>query len=353
MKRRGFTLIELLVVIAIIAILVALLLPAVQQAREAARRSSCKNNLKQLGLALHNYHDTHSVFPPGQIRGFFDVPNSTTDQEFGNGFSWGAMLLPFMEQGPTYDQLDFSLGVFQGNNKTVIQNLISPPVVICPSDSDRSPRRAFHTNGNLNYMSSVPSTSYYGSTGPFNWSDGTNMRTSGGFFTIDPAPASTMASIKDGTSNTIAVGEKAGSVWNGGSFLGANSSAQVQGGSDFASSQDHYLNYARYPIQNTPVSVYTNIRFGSEHDGGAQFLMADGSVRFISENIEHILEKTGADTSVPPHNAALKAGCLFRNEANSCGDSPGFFSNKTALAGVMGLWQRLHHKNDGLVIGEF
>ena len=100
-KLRGFTLIELLVVIAIIAVLIALLLPAVQQAREAARRSTCKNNLKQLGLAIHNYHDTHGVFPPGYISR--DV--STTDPasaETGLGFSWGTMILPFMDQSPLY-----------------------------------------------------------------------------------------------------------------------------------------------------------------------------------------------------------------------------------------------------------
>ena len=108
----GFTLIELLVVIAIIAILVALLLPAVQQAREAARRSSCKNNLKQLGLALHNYHDVHRVFPPAQLRG----RNSSTGIEYGNAASWGAMLLPFIEQAPLYDQMNFSIGIFEGTN---------------------------------------------------------------------------------------------------------------------------------------------------------------------------------------------------------------------------------------------
>ena len=95
---RGFTLIELLVVIAIIAILIALLLPAVQQAREAARRTQCRNNLKQMGIALHNYHDNFNIFPPGGLQ-------ASTD---GGGASFLAMLLPFMDQGPAYNRMDFN-----------------------------------------------------------------------------------------------------------------------------------------------------------------------------------------------------------------------------------------------------
>ncbi|HBN78082.1 MAG TPA: prepilin-type cleavage/methylation domain-containing protein [Planctomycetaceae bacterium] len=344
--RRGFTLIELLVVIAIIAILVALLLPAVQQAREAARRSSCKNNLKQFGLALHNYHDTHKVFPPGQIRGYA-APN-----EFGNGFSWGAMILPFMEQGAIYDQLNPTIGVFEGSNKTLIQSLSSIEGVICPSDSDRSKTRTVHGTSNTNYMSSVPSTSYKGSSGAFNnWSDNPNPRLSGGFFTIDPAKPSTIASIKDGTTNTIAIGEFAASVWDGGSFLGVQHSTSTLGQSDAACCQDWFLSYALYPITNSNPPSSPSIRFSSEHDGGAQFLMADGSVRFISENVDHILETTGLDTN---NTAARGAGCLWRSEAGGCSDGgSGAFRDKAALASLMGIWQRLHHKNDGLVIGEF
>ena len=155
-RRRGFTLIELLVVIAIIAILVALLLPAVQQAREAARRSSCKNNLKQIGLALHNYHDTHRVFPPGQIRG----RNPSTGVECGNGFSWGAMLLPFLEESAVYDGLDFTIGPFIGSNKTFINSLAGFDFARCPSDTERAKTIAVH-GGQPNFMASIPTTSYF------------------------------------------------------------------------------------------------------------------------------------------------------------------------------------------------
>ncbi len=348
-KRRGFTLIELLVVIAIIAILVALLLPAVQQAREAARRSSCKNNLKQLGLALHNYHDTHRVFPPGQIRGRMTSPT----REMGGGFSWGCMLLPYLEQGAIYDQMDFTIGIFEGSNKTLILGLGPIDAALCPSDTERPKLRSVHGSTTPNYMSSLPNTSYFGSSGAFNnWSDSTNPRLSGGFFTIDPAAPSKIATIKDGTSNTIAVGEASGSVWAGGSFLGLQHNTHSIGDADPACCQDWYLNYALYPISNSlPVPYGANIRFGSEHDGGAQFLMADGSVRFLSENINHILDTTGADMWHKPENGA---GCLWRNGAGGCADgSTGAFRDKAALANYMGVWQRLTHKRDGLVVGEF
>src|SRR5262245_48859233 len=103
---RGFTLIELLVVIAIIAILIALLLPAVQQAREAARRTSCKNNLKQLGIALHSYHDAHRTLPPGYL---YRPNTGSTPPSNAAGFSWGAMSLPFLDQANLYQQFNWNV----------------------------------------------------------------------------------------------------------------------------------------------------------------------------------------------------------------------------------------------------
>ena len=149
-RRGGFTLIELLVVIAIIAILVALLLPAVQQAREAARRTSCKNTLKQFALALHNYHDQHRVFPPGQIAAYTAWNNRP-----GSGFSWGAMLLPYLEQNGIYDSLNFNVRVSDTPNDPFTG--MSFGMLKCPSD-ERPPAQNFDN-------APMATTSYYGKIG--------------------------------------------------------------------------------------------------------------------------------------------------------------------------------------------
>src|SRR5437868_1887907 len=130
-QRRAFTLIELLVVIAIIAILIALLVPAVQKVREASSLAQCKNNLKQIGLALHSYHDTNKLFPPGYIDGNKD-PASTPDNEVGPGWGWASFLLPYLEQGNVYKQIDFNQGVGIGSNVAVSQ--VPLTIFQCPSD---------------------------------------------------------------------------------------------------------------------------------------------------------------------------------------------------------------------------
>src|SRR4051794_21890252 len=124
MRRRGFTLIELLVVIAIIAVLIALLLPAVQAAREAARRAQCVNNLKQIGLALHNYHDTVGSFPPG---------GQSAPSYAGTWFNWLTSILPQIEQMPLYNATNFSRQIYQAENTTVSLTMIT--AYLCPSDS--------------------------------------------------------------------------------------------------------------------------------------------------------------------------------------------------------------------------
>ena len=134
---RAFTLIELLVVISIIGILTALLLPAVQSAREAARRAQCVNNLKQMGLAMHNYHNAINTFPPGYID-YQNNSNFTPDLDMGPGWGWAAMLLPHLEQGPLYNAINFSLGITVSTNPASAANntavLTSLSVFQCPSD---------------------------------------------------------------------------------------------------------------------------------------------------------------------------------------------------------------------------
>jgi prepilin-type N-terminal cleavage/methylation domain-containing protein len=173
MKRRGFTLIELLVVIAIIAILIALLLPAVQQAREAARRTQCRNNLKQLGLALHNYHDNYQMFPPGNV----------SSSVGGWGASWYMRILPFVDQAPLYNRLTFSgaqhgwTGALptstygpEGDANGAALNGITLNFALCPS----SPMLALRDSGggrnitNAQYMGISGATDGNGFTNPTN-----------------------------------------------------------------------------------------------------------------------------------------------------------------------------------------
>lgn len=147
-RSRGFTLIELLVVIAIIAILIALLLPAVQQAREAARRTQCKNHLKQIGLALHNYESTHNTFPPGCV----SIPTSTWSgvsndgiQETGPGWGFFAHILPFIDQAPLYNSINFNIAITAASHATQRRTIIAP--YRCPSDTWDQPVTIFFPTG--------------------------------------------------------------------------------------------------------------------------------------------------------------------------------------------------------------
>ncbi|MGC1273292.1 MAG: DUF1559 domain-containing protein, partial [Planctomycetaceae bacterium] len=238
-RRRGFTLIELLVVIAIIAVLIALLLPAVQAAREAARRSQCQNNLKQIGLALHNYHDIHKTFPPACVH--MGSSNLTTWDYNLNHTGW-SMLLPQLEQGPLFEKWNrnISSGNCDWNGKGMLGNptdnaLIYStilPVLLCPSDEAgqlntsgsttgsimyKTPGPAAPTNylfnwGSLSEYNVLPWYRYLGSTGDL--PGGKKVKIAGAF---GHNGAARIDDLKDGTSSTILIGEsvqrKASSVY--------------------------------------------------------------------------------------------------------------------------------------------
>ena len=197
-SSRGFTLIELLVVIAIIAVLVALLLPAVQQAREAARRSQCKNNLKQIGLALANYHDTSRMFPPGYVSLFDAALNDT-----GPGWGWATSLLPQLEQQATYRKINVNVGIEQPANAAI--RLTKFPAFLCPSDSAppiwKTWQRSLTTGANIAPICDVASSNYvgmFGTTEPGVGGDGVFFRNS----------SVRVGDITDGTSQTLGVGER-------------------------------------------------------------------------------------------------------------------------------------------------
>ncbi len=333
----GFTLIELLVVIAIIAVLIALLLPAVQQAREAARRTQCRNNIKQLGLALHNYHDTHNVFPPYKTwNNGTDCPgggNSWTNQ---GGYSWRVMILPFIDQGPAYSLINFtnhhSQAACPGSTSSwgTIDNKVIPGF-ICPSD----PTPAM--------IGSAAGTNYAGVVSASAQSKLSFTTTSGmipaerlkAFFQMDNVGATrvTLTDLRDGSSNTIAVAEvfrgrrtavrgsgtfgldangrcyrwmveggcgvtgtlgrggQLGSMSGGFEASGGNPGGHLQLGSTVGMTgdggpNDNRADQVTWNGENDE-GVHDGFRpASSSHSGGVHVLMGDGSVRFASNNVD-------------------------------------------------------------------
>ncbi|WP_339734223.1 DUF1559 domain-containing protein [uncultured Gimesia sp.] len=291
-RRRGFTLIELLVVIAIIAILIALLLPAVQQAREAARRSQCKNNLKQLAIALHNYHDTHSVLPSGLV----DDPNDTSGVD-GYGWSWGTMILPYIEQAPLYNNITPGPNTVTDVLANDLQSLQTPLAAFkCPSAVDPELNSHWIFNDGSNDQNLAVSN-YAGNTG-WAYTNGTSVDRGGVFFKNS---AITLTEIYDGTSNTLLLGEKTllhphsknvlgGSVWaasNRTDLMGTTGQYTDHVGCVFGGvHQSHALNGD--PVAAGVDPAYTPLCFVSQHTGGVHFALCDGSVRFISENVDQV-----------------------------------------------------------------
>jgi prepilin-type N-terminal cleavage/methylation domain-containing protein/prepilin-type processing-associated H-X9-DG protein len=310
-NRRGFTLIELLVVIAIIALIIALLLPAIQQAREAARRTQCRNNLKQFGLALHNYHGTHRTFPPGVV---VSADGTTV---FSNA---NIMLLPYFEQQ--------NLGILYAQERPWF--LQSPQVArqvipnfICPTNSKTNPFEIPQLGAfGVATGTTFSATDYvlsHGASDSWCLPDGNTPTTERGLFGGNHSGR--MRDIRDGSSNTIAMGEGVGGTnWplcrGSGCKTPFNDSvtatnAWIMGGLgvDFLESAGLLLSgiwgSTAEPLNKSPVTdsfivlsalddcrsnrnggPHSAANFRSDHTGGGHFLLADGSVRFISESID-------------------------------------------------------------------
>jgi prepilin-type N-terminal cleavage/methylation domain-containing protein/prepilin-type processing-associated H-X9-DG protein len=315
--RKGFTLIELLVVIAIIAILIGLLLPAVQKVREAAARMKCQNNLKQFGLALHSYSDTYNRFPQG---GAFSVINSnnaptgdTADWGFNRG-TWLVFTLPYMEQNALFQQLGNGVvgGIETGNlgtnpnyNTLVTQARIS--YMRCPSDSS-NPKNESRSNyvmsmgpqnapgncgNNPNQIYADPSNNGLGNWGYANsvgHGNSANPRDIRGIGNRVGAPIE-MAGVKDGLSNTIAVGETTQETHD---HLSNGSWANFNGGASHASTivpinafvDPNNGACGTATGRNGPQNWNLSWGFKSQHTGGANFVFGDGSVRFLPDSID-------------------------------------------------------------------
>ncbi len=282
-SRRGFTLVELLVVIAIIGVLVALLLPAVQQAREAARRMSCSNNMKQLGLALHNYHDTFKVFPYGWL--------SSSYMQTLKRDCWYQRILPFIEQGAAYDQYMAWNGQWIMDTPAAIRDL-QVPALVCPSDAS-----APAVGGSGGYRSGADGFqgTYVGCRGSqILLRNGEN----GGIFNL--ASKTKFASVVDGTSNTLAFSEAIirgstntggwggpGGYWGGAEWGGFGYTCYEPPNTTVP---DRIYKCKNESFPNSPcVSVGSTTQIEtyarSYHPGGVMATLCDGSVRFIAETI--------------------------------------------------------------------
>ena len=309
----GFTLIELLVVVAVVSILIALLLPAIQQAREAARRTQCRNNLKQIGVALFNYHDVFGGLPPAMINSgrFESLPFYSRGNRVLNTTGW-ALLLPQLELANVYNRYDFNqcstqsswggmpVAGHESSNSSLLATFV--PVLECPSDVSAG-KVSTHLPGSQNLYSRTNArrTSYLFSTGQFTDWDHPWHETAGdirrGAFGNNGAAR--FRDMTDGTSNTILVGESHGGLskktspnfgpWG---LTGTHTCCHGRATSDSAGSvgDEHFVDQ-RWAINaqwdNKGRSYAWG--FGSSHAGGAHFLRGDGSVCFISDSTDYRL----------------------------------------------------------------
>ncbi len=325
--RRGFTLVELLVVIAIIGILVALLLPAIQAAREAARRTQCSNNLKQLALALHNYHDVYNCFPPA-VAGD------------GRRATWFLRTMPFIEMGAVADQIDWS-DASPIWNRGQLRDLMESrfPAVMCPSDPNVRSRKPRGFYGN--YMANFGTVRFYH---PNTVIQGVSPFGDGIFYANS---YTAFADITDGLSNTLLLGEilispaigdsfssgtyeARGCLWDadsGGGIFSARAEPNSGTPDMFAycktSSNAYWQNFTPCRGPAGGANIARHIAARSQHPGGVQVALADGSVRFISDMIESW--RPGANLG---HNGNWDINWL-------------------------GTWQKLASRSDGQPLGDF
>jgi prepilin-type N-terminal cleavage/methylation domain-containing protein len=276
-RRSGFTLIELLVVIAIIAILIGLLLPAVQKVREAAARVQCQNNLKQIGLALHGYHDRMGTFPPG----YYDVAPWPQD-DMGPGWGWAAYILPDVEQDNLWRKINFNLNAGDPSPAIVAARTTFLKVFQCPSDPSSQQTFTVTDGGTNSWV--LAHGSYVACNGNDGVDDNTTPPHTGVF--IRGTVGLRIADVTDGLSNTFFVGERCTTMsWS--TWVGAVTGAQdpsIRSPGDFSGASALVLGHCGPHLPNDSIVTDADA-MSSGHTAGVQFLFGDGSVHMISNAI--------------------------------------------------------------------
>lgn len=285
-KRSAFTLVELLVVIAIIGILIGLLLPAVQSAREAARRMSCQNNLKNLGLALHNYESVFKVFPSGYLHR--SGPTGTALQPANHmGLAWGAAMLPQLEQGGLFSDIDMENPIWHDNNRQPRETFLE--VFLCPSDTYSFNYHVVRDD------STTPAERYAAASYAANWGpatatvnlDDTPTQSDGVFYRNS---RSKTRDILDGLSNTLAFGERHNGPIATGATQGGHSNyenAWIAAVRDVDDLTDDHGHMVLFETQFRPNQAGGDDKgLAAPHTGLCQFTLCDGSVRAITEHID-------------------------------------------------------------------
>jgi len=311
-SRRAFTLIELLVVIAIIAVLIALLLPAVQQAREAARRTQCKNNLKQLGLALHNYHDTFLGFP--------------MSKNTSGSHSAHPRLLPYLDQSPLYNMIDFNVAGSHANN--LVPRNTSLPAFRCPSDSDQMAA----TGGRNNYYTNTGSGILNGLN---NVAPHLGMPAPNGVFFQDSCVK--MSDITDGTSNTAAMSERM--LGDGDQLRSTPNSDTFQPGTTPTTADEARLQCRAMDV--------TDISKQGKSNGGVPWLSPDHTTTYYY----HVLTPNDRSCMFPPGRIATTANSRHTGGVHIllCDGSVRFASSNIDL----GIWRAVGSREGGEVVSDF
>ena len=274
-RRHGFTLVELLVVIAIIVLLMSLLMPAIQKVRAASDKMLCANNLKQIGIALHNFHIDYDRFPPGYMS---NQPYVDGASDTSPGWGWSAYLLPYIESDNVYRQIRFDLPIQDSRNAGAVQTFIKP--YICPSDLVPSGPFTITSAGGGGGFLAAPS-SYAATCGP----DESEVDAETGLGVFYRNSKTRIADIHDGSSNTVLIGDRAWAMTNG-SWVGAPSRTVCRAGTSNPWTMATGASPTFVLVHNNWINILTDADgglddFSSFHPGGVNLLFGDGAVHFL------------------------------------------------------------------------